>query len=169
MSQPAGAKCQLKLCSPFAQTNFRLQMHVPMLSLNTPIPLQVLCYMLRKLLPGIKCFLHAWRPMISAHIHLFLGPQPYVASYSQVRHCAPECPAPQSLPQHKCGWHTIAAMIFGVMCSCEPVPVHYVDYASTPQYAPRQPWYPQENYYTQPEQPYHECQTQGNGEGLSMW
>ena len=52
----------------------------------------------------------------------------------QVGHRAPECPVPQSLPQHECGWRAIAAIIFGVIWSREPVPVHYVDYAPTPQY-----------------------------------
>ena len=72
-----------------------------------------------------------------------------------------------ALPQHKCGWHAVAAIVFGVIWSHKPVPVCYVDYTSTPQYAPRQPWYPQESHYTQPKQPYHEYQTQGKGEGLS--
>ena len=85
----------------------------------------------------------------------------------QVRHCAPECPAPRSLPQHEHGWRAVAAIIFGIIRSHKPAPVRYVDYASTPQYAPRQPWYPQESCYTQPEQPYHEYQTQGKGEGPS--
>jgi ferredoxin len=86
----------------------------------------------------------------------------------QVGHCANECPTPNSLPQHKRGWRTVAAIIFGVIRSHEPAAVRYVDYPSTPQYAPRQLWYPQENPYMQPEQPYHEYQTQGNGEGSSM-
>ena len=85
----------------------------------------------------------------------------------QVRHRAPECPNPNSLPQHERGWRAVAAIIFGVIRSREPAAVRYVDYASTPQYTPRQPWYPQENPYTQPEQPYHEYQSQGNGEGSS--
>jgi hypothetical protein len=85
----------------------------------------------------------------------------------QVGHRASDCPAPNSLPPHERGWRAVAAIIFGVIRSREPAAVRYVDYASTPQYAPRQPWYPQENSYTQPEQPYHEYQTQGNGEGSS--
>jgi hypothetical protein len=85
----------------------------------------------------------------------------------QVRHRASECPTPNSLPQHERGWRAVAAIIFSVIRSREPAAVHYVDYASTAQYAPRHPWYPQENPYTQPEQPYHKYQAQGNGEGSS--
>jgi hypothetical protein len=84
----------------------------------------------------------------------------------QVGHRAPECPDPNSLPQHERGWRAVAAAIFGIIRSREPASVRYVDYATTPQYAPRQPWYPQENLYTQPEQPY-QYQNQGNGEGPS--
>jgi len=83
----------------------------------------------------------------------------------QVEHHVPECPTPNNLPQHKHGWHAVAAIIFGVIRSREPAAICYVDYASTPQYTPRQPWYPQENSYTQLRQPYHEYQTQGNREG----
>ena len=86
----------------------------------------------------------------------------------QVGHCAPECPTPNILPQHERGWRAVAAIIFGVIRGREPASVRYVGFAPTPQYTPRQPWYPQEDLYTQPEQPYHEYQNQGNGEGPSM-
>jgi len=85
----------------------------------------------------------------------------------QVGHCAPECPTPNILPQHEHSWCAVATIIFSVIRSHEPASVCYVGYAPTPQYIPRQLWYPQEDLYTQPEQPYHGYQDQGNRKGPS--
>ena len=86
-----------------------------------------------------------------------------------VGHQANDCPTPNSILPHERGWRAVAAIIFGVICSHETASIRYVAYAPTPQYEPRQPWYPQENPYTQygAEQSYPEYQTQGNGEGSS--
>ena len=84
-------------------------------------------------------------------------------------HRAPECPTPNNIPQHERGWRAVAAIIFGIIRGRDTTAsVRYVAYAPTPQYEPRQPWYPESSYdQYAPQQPYSSYQDQGNGEGSS--